>query len=442
MKGSGPKAGPVMRTASFIRLLTITVAGACLVLAVAASPASAQPASAPGCVACHQGLPDTAMAAPPSLFGQDVHRTRGFTCVDCHGGDPAATDQARAHDRARGYRGKPRGTAVIDVCARCHSDAGFMRKYAPRQRVDQASEYATSVHGQQLAKGDTKVATCVSCHGAHGIREVSDAKSPVFPLNVAQTCARCHADAAHMQGYTLPDGSPLPTDQHVQYEKSVHYEALTKKNDLSAPTCNDCHGNHGAAPPGVGAVVNVCGTCHAIFSTKFALSTHSQVFTRGCVECHHNHDVLQPSDVMLGTQEPALCVSCHGEGDIGYKAAQTMRGGIERLKQTIDNSAQLVDRAENAGMEMSDQQLELREARNHLTLARTEVHTFDVQAVQKVLQEGFDITGKVDQSGQAALAELRFRRTGLAISLGAILLVVIALGLKVRQIDRTAGLKS
>jgi predicted CXXCH cytochrome family protein len=381
------------------------------------------------------------MAAPPAVFGEDVHRARGFSCVDCHGGDPAATDQARAHDRARGYRGKPAGRAVIEVCARCHSDAGFMRKYAPRQRVDQASEYATSVHGQQLAKGDTRVATCVSCHGAHGIREVSDARSPVFPLNVARTCATCHADAAHMQGYTLPDGSPLPIDQHTQYEKSVHFEALAKQNDLSAPTCNDCHGNHGAAPPGVGAVVNVCGTCHAIFSTKFALSTHSQVFTRGCVECHQNHAVLRPSDAMLGTEEPALCVTCHAEGDNGYAAAKTMRAEIERLKRTIEGSEGLVGRAANAGMEMSDQELALREARNHLTLARTEVHTFDVSAVQKVLQEGFDITGTVDQAGQSALAELRFRRNGLAISLGAILLVVVALFFKIRQIEQATGLK-
>lgn len=423
---------------------TLVIVGLGLLARPGVAAAAAQPAvpTAVGCVTCHRGLPDARLSAPAGLFEEDVHRARGFRCVDCHGGDPTATDQARAKDRARGYRGKLAGAGVIEVCARCHSDAGFMRKYAPRQRVDQASEYATSVHGQQLAKGDTKVATCISCHGAHGIRMVSDAKSPVFPLNVATTCARCHASAEHMKGYTLPDGSPLPTDQHVQYEKSVHYEALTKKSDLSAPTCNDCHGNHGAAPPGVGAVVNVCGTCHAIFSTKFALSTHSQIFERGCVECHKNHDVERPSDALLGTDNTALCTACHADGDNGFKAARTMRAGIERLKQTIDASAGLVDRAENAGMEMSDQELALREARNHLTLARTEVHTFDLAKVQKILEEGFGIAGKVDQAGEAALDELRFRRTGLAVSLLAILVVVVALALKLRQIDRAYGVKS
>jgi predicted CXXCH cytochrome family protein len=406
--------------------------------------AQGQPAGAPpiGCVTCHQGLSDARLSAPVQLLGDDVHRARGFVCVDCHGGDPSATEAARAHDRARGYRGKPAGAAIVEVCAGCHSDAALMRKYAPRQRVDQASEYATSVHGQQLAKGDGKVATCVSCHGAHGIRMVSDAKSPVFPLNVEATCSRCHGNADYMKGYTIAGGAPLPTDQATLYEKSVHHRALTRDNDLSAPTCNDCHGNHGAAPPGVGAVVNVCGTCHAVFATKFALSTHSQIFERGCVECHGNHDVEQPSDALLGTDHGALCGTCHAEGDNGYLAARRMRSEIERLKQAIDGSGALVARVENAGIELSDQELALREARNHLTLARTEVHTFDPTAVVKVLREGLDISGKVDQAGQAALGELRFRRTGLAISLFAILIVVVALALKIRQIDRAHGVKS
>lgn len=438
------KAGSIMRMAMGRRCSPLMLAAAMVLLASGSALAAPQgaPAREVGCLTCHRGLADARLSAPVAAFGEDVHRTRGFTCVDCHGGDPGATDQSRAKDRAKGYRGKPSGAAVIEMCARCHSDAEFMRKYAPRQRVDQASEYATSVHGQQLARGDTQVATCVSCHGAHGIRMVSDAKAPVFPLNVATTCAKCHASAEHMKGYTLPDGSPLATDQHVLYERSVHYEALTKTNDLSAPTCNDCHGNHGAAPPGVGAVVNVCGTCHAIFATKFALSTHGQIFERGCVECHRNHDVARPSDALLGTDQAALCGACHGEGDNGFTAAQTMRTEIERLKQTIDVSAGLVARAENAGMEMSDQELGLREARNHLTLARTEVHTFDLAKVRAVLDEGFGIAGKVDQEGKAALGELRFRRTGLAVSLGAILLVVVALALKIRQIDRAYGVKS
>ena len=145
----------------------------------------------------------------------------------------------------------------------------------PLERVDQAAEYATSVHGTRLAGGNQKVATCVSCHHAHGVRRVKDARAPVFSTNVAALCASCHANAEHMKGYTASGGTALSTSQRDDYQKSVHFDALTRQNDLSAQTCNDCHGNHGATPPGVGAVSNVCGTCHAVFATKFATSAHS-----------------------------------------------------------------------------------------------------------------------------------------------------------------------
>ena len=73
---------------------------------------------------------------------------------------------------------------------------------------------------------------------------------------MAKTCSRCHSDAEYMKPYGIP------TDQFANYTTSVHHEALTVNGDLSAPTCTTCHGNHGAVPPGVDKVQNVCGTCH------------------------------------------------------------------------------------------------------------------------------------------------------------------------------------
>jgi predicted CXXCH cytochrome family protein len=402
--------------------------------------AQAPPPAANSCVTCHAAQTDRRLATPAALFTQpDVHRENGFACVDCHGGDGSSADAARAHAPARGFRGKPAGPALIETCARCHSDATFMRRYAPRQRVDQAAEYATSVHGQQLAKGDHKVATCATCHHAHGIRRVNDARSPVYPTNVATTCAACHADPTRMAGYKKADGTDLPTQQFADYQQSVHYHALTKSNDLSAPTCNDCHGNHGAAPPGVGAVANVCGTCHAVFAQKFAASVHQPIFDKGCVECHSNHAVVKPSDQMLSAAAPGLCAPCHSaedKSDKGTVAAVAMHTGIERLKKGIDDSGALMSRIKNAGIEVSDQQLALREAATKLTLARTEMHGFDAARVEAVLADGLKVVDSVDRAGQNGVAELRFRRRGLAASLAAILVFVVALALKVRQIDR------
>jgi predicted CXXCH cytochrome family protein len=236
-----------------------------------------------------------------------------------------------------------------------------------------------------------------------------------------------------MAGYTLPDRSPLPTNQLADYQKSVHFAALTKGNDLSAPTCNDCHGNHGAAPPGAGSVANVCGTCHAVFAQKFQTSVHAQIFDRGCVECHGNHAVLKPSDEMVGTGAPAVCATCHsGTDDKGATAAGRMRADVERLKAAVDRSSTEVASLRNAGMEMSAQEVALANARSSLTLARTELHTFDPARVTAVVNQGIGVTADVDRAAASASAELRWR--GLALSLGAIVLVILALGLKIRQL--------
>src|SRR5204862_7993422 len=211
------------------------------------------------------------------------------------------------------------------------------------------------------------------------------------------TCAKCHADPRRMDGYRLPNGSPLPVKQLADYKTSVHYAALTRGNDLSAPTCNDCHGNHGATPPGVGAVANVCGTCHAVFAQKFATSVHAQIFDRGCVECHSNHAVLKPSDAMLGADAKSVCATCHsGADDKGVLAATRMRGDIERLKAAVNRSDATVSSLNNAGMEMSAQALAVADARTRLTLARAEMHSFDPGHVTPVIGDGLKTIADVD----------------------------------------------
>jgi predicted CXXCH cytochrome family protein len=184
-------------------------------------------------------------------------------------------------------------------------------------------------------------------------------------------------------------------------------------------------------------VTNVCGTCHAVFAQKFETSVHAQIFDKGCVECHGNHAVLKPTDEMLGPGANAICAGCHvGPDDSGAKAAAAMRKAIETLKTAIDGSTTVVARVGNAGIEVSAEELALAEARAQLTLARTEMHAFDPARVDGIVETGLKIVGEVDRAGEAAAAELAYRRRGLAWSLAAILLFVVALGFKIRQLDR------
>jgi formate-dependent nitrite reductase cytochrome c552 subunit len=126
-----------------------------------------------------------------AAFRDDVHARAGLNCQSCHG------PVQHAGGAAVVYAPVAR-TRIAAMCATCHADAAYMRKFAPQVRVDQYAQYQTSVHGQRMAAGEDRVATCSDCHHAHGILPVADARSPVAPTNVEKTCARCHADAARM----------------------------------------------------------------------------------------------------------------------------------------------------------------------------------------------------------------------------------------------------
>lgn len=404
--------------------------GAVLVFATAVALAQAQQPNS--CVDCHSAL-EGELHVTQEQFAQDIHAQKGLTCASCHGGDPSKTDES-AMSKAAAFKGKIEHAAVPKLCGSCHSDPGFMRQYNPSLRTDQLGQYQTSVHGKRLAAGDSKVAVCTDCHGVHDLRPASDTRSKVHPLNIATTCSRCHADAQYMAAYKIP------TNQFAAYKTSVHHAALTERGDLSAPTCTTCHGNHGATPPGVGSVANVCSTCHVFQAQLFEASPHKAAFATaglpGCVTCHSNHAIAQPSDAMLGTSAQSVCTNCHTQGDAGYKAAGDMQQQIGGLETSIVRSDRILGAAESSGMEVSQARLELDQARDTLTKARVSVHTFAATPVHADVDSGLKITAKTYGEGQAALRERDYRRTGLGMSLVAIVFVVVALRLYIREIEK------
>jgi predicted CXXCH cytochrome family protein len=412
-------------------LIVLALAG---VLALWAAPAAAQPAGADNCATCHLAIGDDRLEKPAKDYPQDIHKAKGFGCVACHGGNEKEAGM-EAMDPGKGYIGKPDRKQLVQVCGRCHSDAAFMKRYNPSLRVDQAAEYATSGHGRRLRESnDPKVAVCVSCHPAHSIRPPSDPSSSVHPLRVADTCGACHANAKYMEGRRLP------TDQLPKYRESVHGKAMTVKGDLSAPTCNDCHGNHGASPPGVSWVGNVCGQCHTVMADLFGKSVHAKAFaemgTPGCATCHENHAIRAPSDAMLGVGGDAVCGACHAATDNGGKTALEMRGLIDSLAARAEKARGVLEGAERAGMEVSQAQFDLNGARDALVKARAAVHAFRVDAVKREVEPGLAVSDKAHARGVRALEELRFRRQGLGVSLVIILAVMAGLVMKIRQVDR------
>lgn len=179
-----------------------------------------------------------------------------------------------------------------ELCGNCHANAALIHKFRPQQCVDQLAQY-------------------------------------------------------HMAKYKIP------ADQFAKYRSSVHWEALDKRGDDSAPSCASCHGNHGATPPAVASVSAICGTCHAMFEELYDKSPHQPLFAAmgaaGCVTCHGNHDIARPHMGMLAGAD-AVCSQCHdGESAGGRAAAAAMAGAITGLDESLNRSDRMLARATPGG---------------------------------------------------------------------------------------------
>jgi len=391
------------------------------------------------CISCHELLEDE-LLEPVRLFEDDIHRAKGLGCADCHGGDPTSEDPEVAMSPRRGFRGAPDELEIPRFCGRCHSNADYMVKYNPSLPVDQENKYRTSVHGIKNAAGDRKVAHCVSCHGVHNIRPADDPRSTVYPVNVPRTCARCHSDPVYMKDYNIP------TDQFFKYSRSVHGIALLEYKDTAAPACNDCHGNHGAVPPGVSSIAYVCGNCHVNNMDLFNSSPMKKAFTDlhlpGCETCHGNHDILQPTDAVVGVGARSVCLNCHSEKTRpkGYQVAMEIKNQLVRLTRKEAEVDSVVHLATQKGMEVIEAEYKLKDVRQALIEARTMVHSFDPAKVKEKVDIGVAAAEEALRIGRKAIADYYFRRRWWGVSTLVISFLALALFLKIREVDRRSGL--
>jgi predicted CXXCH cytochrome family protein len=381
------------------------------------------------CVECHTEM-EGALKAPVEAFNSDVHRQFGLSCHGCHGGNPAQEDVELAKDRT--FKGAPQRTEIPALCGGCHADSVYMRKFNPNLRVDQLSLYWTSRHGEMLKQGDPNVAVCTDCHGVHGIQAANFPKSQTFPWNIPQTCGRCHAAAEYMKSYSLP------VDQTAEYKQSVHAAALFEKKDLSAPVCNDCHGNHGAVPPEVTSIAYVCRQCHPSAGDLFNRSPHRAAFDgleiSECEACHGNHKIVSPTDEMLAGGRSDVCVQCHDAGSTDHQAGQAIKTRLDDYLAAFQAVQGLLHAAEKKGVEIGEAEFRLQEASTALIQVRNLTHSLDVPEIEKTLSEGTRVMAEVKGRGEAALREARFRKTGLVVATVFILLLALALYFKIRDL--------
>jgi predicted CXXCH cytochrome family protein len=201
------------------------------------------------------------------------------------------------------------------------------------------------------------------------------------------------------------------------WSDSVHAAALLKRGDLSAPTCSTCHSGHGATPPGVTEVANVCGQCHVREAELFRASPKKAIFEQigqaECLPCHGNHRIEQPADAWVGYKEPAVCATCHDSSGKGADTIEGVRNGLGRLAASIERAEGVLARAERAGMLVDDGRAASRDAREHQIHARVLVHAFALKPFQDMTDQGMQAASQAQSAGERALHELQVRRRGL-----------------------------
>ena len=362
-----------MQRLPFWRRDVIAVTGALWLVAMGAPRADE-----PSCLKCHKDQ--------GGLFMASAHAQAGLSCVQCHGGNPQATDKtAHATDNFKRPDGKK---AIAELCAHCHSDVRLMNPYG--LPTDQLARYKTSKHGEQLFEhNDQQVAVCTDCHGVHDILKVKSPQSRAFPTNVPATCGRCHSDAKLMSQYKLP------ADVVDKYKTSHHAHLLLDKGDLSAPTCITCHGNHGATPPGTAEVGQVCGKCHVRQRELFAKSPHAEAAAAGafseCVSCHGNH-AIQKASIDLFSK---ACVSCHANDPKQLGVRDAVAGLISQAQADYRHADATVHAATIRGLATDDDQVLLQDVKTQVTQLEALQHTLTMAQLEPVAQHSAETVAQV-----------------------------------------------
>ena len=155
------------------------------------------------------------------------------TCVDCHG---ASHNIRKADDpKSSVYRKN-----IPKTCGKCHQ--------GPRD------EYAQGIHGQLMAKGDSRAPVCIDCHTAHQITE----PDALFIVESDRLCGNCHSD-------------------RLKHFRETYHGRASDLGDQHVAACFDCHGSHAILPASNPASTlsaqnraNTCRKCHPGASDRMA----------------------------------------------------------------------------------------------------------------------------------------------------------------------------
>jgi nitrate/TMAO reductase-like tetraheme cytochrome c subunit len=230
------------------------------------------------CVDCHPSASE--VPHPERVFTSDRQFTvaQSEGCRQCHFSEYQATLES-VHARAAA-----RGDVTAPICTDCHGGHDVQPAGQPRTRVAEmcgrchtgaAQTFATSVHGQDVARNIADVPTCTDCHGGH---RIAGPDMPGWRSSTPEICGDCHGDPRRMAPYGL-SANVLTTYLSDFHGKTASLRAAAGEpahDQTIVAVCSDCHGTHGvtrvdspSSPVLRANVLNTCQTCHPDAGVQF-----------------------------------------------------------------------------------------------------------------------------------------------------------------------------
>lgn len=286
-----------------------------VLLSLGLPTANAESPESSACLDCHEVAAAEIGQRFDGALEESIHK--GMECVDCH----SAIEEI------------PHDEKLPPVhCGRCHGG---------EEKVYQS-------HGRLSVPDGEDLPSCADCHGRHDILPSVDKHSRVNPLNLPETCGRCHEDLDLIRKHEIYVQKPIEI-----YKISVHGKASLGGIYLAA-TCNDCHSAGGTAhrilspgdpqsPINHFNIPHTCGKCHRSIENDYWEGIHGKLTARGetdspvCTHCHGEHGIISPRDPRSPVNPvriaEATCAPCHESAYLNEKYGAP----IGRLKSFIDS---------------------------------------------------------------------------------------------------------
>jgi len=278
------------------------------------------------CIDCHTAHNVRDHTDPASTIHRDNVAT---TCEQCHG---RIEEVHRKVIRGNLWEEEP---DKVPVCIECHQPHEVRRVFyaegmsnqeclaCHRERdltaVHDDGERSLFVDAEQLHGSAHQGIACIQCHT--GASPVHD--RPCDTVTATIDCSICHAEVV------------------ATFETGTHGQ-LHQRGDPDAPTCQDCHGQHGVlprqdsdSPTSPRNVSTLCGRCHGPDGVadlrhphtgtnmveNYQLSVHGRALEKGglvvsatCTDCHTAHHMLPPENLdssINRTKITETCSQCH-----------------------------------------------------------------------------------------------------------------------------------